>query len=224
MELVKQSARSFHHSFPFFPPSLTVFFYNRDNVWTANTWKGFRDTQKRENYEEEEVDCGKRSESSEALKEKIEIKKGSRERTSRPSSPGNYIVARQGSRDGLPTVVLLLIRGWKPISTFLFASFLLFVRVSTEDEKWVLINGEEEMDYRIREHRSSYEFVTLALFFPSTRNFEILSFRATLLFFPSMAYAPCCVRAPGGNLGKGNLIYNDACLSRTVRWTHSSTQ
>lgn len=80
------------------------------------------------------------------------------------------------------------------------------------------------MDYRICEHRSSYEFVTLALFFPSTRNFEILSFRATLLFFPSMAYAPCCVRAPGGNLGKGNLIYNDACLSRTVRWTHSSTQ
>lgn len=61
-------------------------------------------------------------------------------------------------------------------------------------------------------------------FFPSTQNFEILSFRATLLFFPSMAYAPCCVRAPGGNLGKGNLIYNDACLSRTVRWTHSSTQ
>lgn len=183
MELVKQSARSFHHSFPFFPPSLTVFFYNRDNVWTANTWKGFRDTQKRENYEEEEVDCGKRSESSEALKEKIEIKKGSRERTSRPSSPGNYIVARQGSRDGLPTVVLLLIRGWKPISTFLFASFLLFVRVSTEDEKWVLINGEEEMDYRIREHRSSYEFVT-SFFFSIHAEFRNIKFPRDIIVFP----------------------------------------
>lgn len=183
MELVKQSARSFHHSFPFFPPSLTVFFYNRDNVWTANTWKGFRDTQKRENYEEEEVDCGKRSESSEALKEKIEIKKGSRERTSRPSSPGNYIVARQGSRDGLPTVVLLLIRGWKPISTFLFASFLLFVRVSTKDEKWVLINGEEEMDYRICEHRSSYEFVT-SFFFSIHAEFRNIKFPRDITVFP----------------------------------------
>lgn len=74
-----------------------------------------------------------------------------------------------------------------------------------------LIRG---MDYRERGHRSGYEFVMLPRPF-FIQNFEILSFRAILLVFPSIpAYA--IVRAPGGNLGKGNLIYNDACLSKTV--------
>lgn len=75
-----------------------------------------------------------------------------------------------------------------------------------------LIRG---MDYRERGHRSGYEFVMLPRPFFIHAEFRNIKFPRDIigfLFRPTRSI----VRAPGGNLGKGNLIYNDACLSKTV--------